>query len=108
MALDPGKLRTQLTLQQPNLVPDGMGGHAETWATVAKVHARVEPLAARSTFGADQLREALTHRITVRYRDDLRSGMRFANHDRIFEIMTVHDPDEGGRYLVCNAREEGR
>ena len=50
----------------------------------------------------------MTHRITIRSRDDIRSGMRFVGQGRVFEIMTVHDPDETGRHLVCAVREEGR
>lgn len=106
--LDPGRLRTEFALQQASLAPDGMGGHVETWTTLATIFAQIEPLGARSTFGADQTIETVTHRITIRRRDDVRSGMRFMAPGRIFEIATVHDPDENGRYLVCGARENGR
>jgi head-tail adaptor len=33
--------------------------------------------------------------------------MRFRKGVRLFEIVTVHDPDESGRYLVCRVREKG-
>jgi head-tail adaptor len=33
--------------------------------------------------------------------------MRLRRLDRILEIVTVHDPDETGRYLICKARERG-
>jgi head-tail adaptor len=33
--------------------------------------------------------------------------MRFRRLARLFAIVTVHDPDETGRYLVCRVREEG-
>ena len=106
--LDPGLLRTELELQQASLASDGMGGHIESWATIAIVFARIGPLGAKSTFGADQRLETVTHRITIRRRDDVRSGMRFLKQGRVLEIVTVHDPDETGRYLACLAREEGR
>lgn len=106
--LDPGLLRAEFALQEASLASDGMGGHSETWATIATVFARIEPVAVRSVFGADQNLEMVTHRITIRRRDDVRSGMRFVKSDRIFEIRTVHDPDETGRYLVCSVEEEGR
>ena len=35
------------------------------------------------------------------------AGMRFVRHARIFDIVTVHDPDDTGRYLVCRVRETG-
>ena len=68
----------------------------------------VDPVSAQSSFGAGQTLETVTHRITIRHRTDVASGMRFRRQGRIFSILTVHDPDESGRYLVCRAREEGR
>ena len=106
--IDPGALRTELSLQQASLTADGLGGHAESWGEVATVFALVEPVSAASRFGADQTVETVTHKITVRFRNDLNSGMRFARGGRVFEIVSALDPDETGRYLVCRAREKGR
>jgi SPP1 family predicted phage head-tail adaptor len=106
--IDPGSLRTELALEQAELTPDGAGGHIENWVEIASVFARVQPQGSTAAFGAGQTIETVTHRITMRFRDDLRSGMRLRRGDRVFEIITLHDPDETGRYLVCRAREEGR
>jgi SPP1 family predicted phage head-tail adaptor len=106
--IDPGQFRTELSLQQANIASDGMGGHAESWSEVAKVFARLEPVSAQSAFQADQTIEIVTHKITLRARNDLASGMRFVLGSRVFEILTVYDPDETGRYLVCRTREKGR
>lgn len=106
--IDPGALRSELSLQQATLTADGLGGHAESWSEIATLFARVEPVSAGTRFGADQTVETVTHRITVRFRADLASGMRLAHGGRIFEVVSVHDPDETGRYLVCRAREKGR
>jgi SPP1 family predicted phage head-tail adaptor len=105
--IDPGALRSELSLQAATAVPDGLGGFDEDWVEAATVLARIEPLAASSRFGADQTLETLTHRITLRHRQDVRSGMRFSGAGRMFDIVTVHDPDETGRYLVCRVREAG-
>jgi SPP1 family predicted phage head-tail adaptor len=108
MFLDPGSLRSELSLQASTLVPDGMGGHTESWAEVATVFARIEPISATSAFGPDQTVETVTHRITLRWRNGVIAGMRFARQGRNFDIVTVHDPDDTGRYLVCRAREAGQ
>jgi SPP1 family predicted phage head-tail adaptor len=105
--LDPGLLRTELTLEQATLSPDTVGGHVESWSEVATVFALIEPVAAASVFGADQTLEEVTHRISLRAREGLASGMRFTKGARVFEILTVHDPDESGRYLICRVREKG-
>lgn len=104
--VDPGALRCRLTLQSLVPVPDGIGGFAAAWSTVAAVFALVEPVAAASRFGAGQELETVTHRITLRRREGVEPGMRFIDGGgRIFGIVTVHDPDEGGRYLACRTRE---
>ena len=46
--LDPGQLRTQLTLEQPVETPDGQGGFTLTWTTLATLWALVEPLGGRA------------------------------------------------------------
>jgi SPP1 family predicted phage head-tail adaptor len=62
----------------------------------------------RDSFGAYQTLEEVTHRVTIRHRADIASGMRLAWDMRKFLILTVHDPDETGRYLVLRTREDGR
>jgi len=107
-AIDPGRFRTELALEQATPTPDGAGGFTETWTEVALVFARIEPLAARDRFGAAQTLEDVTHRITIRQRPDVASGKRLTRGERTFAILTAHDPDETGRYLVCLVREDGR
>jgi len=105
--IDPGALRTGLSLQAVTPVADGLGGFGEEWNEVATVFARIEPLTAESRFGADQTLETVTHHITLRHRSDVQSGMRFSRAGRTFDIVTAHDPDETGRYLVCRVLEIG-
>jgi SPP1 family predicted phage head-tail adaptor len=106
--MDPGRLRTELILQEAATTPDGMGGHTEEWREVTTLFALLEPFGAQSRFAAAQHHEIATHRVTLRFRDDVRSGMRFLRGERALEIVTVEDADETGRYLVCRVREEGR
>lgn len=104
--VDPGVLRSRLVLQAVTALPDGLGGFAESWSDVATVFARLEPVAADSGFGAGQTLETVTHRVTMRRLTGVEAGMRFAGDDgRSFEIVTVQDPDESGRYLLCRTRE---
>lgn len=108
LPIDPGRLRHALVLEQASLAPDGYGGALESWSAAATLFAAIEPLAARSIAGADGRLRTVTHRITLRFADAVRSGMRFREGDRVFRILTVSDPDETGRYLVCEVEEDGR
>jgi len=105
--VEPGALRHEMALQAPVLTPDGSGGHDLAWAEVATVWALIEPAGQESRFGAGQTRETNAHRITIRRREGMASGMRLVRQGRVFDILTVHDPDETGRYLVCRVKEKG-
>jgi len=105
--IDPGAFRHEMALEAATLVPDGSGGHVETWNETATLFARIEPVSAASRFGADRRLETVTHRVTLRHRTGIASGMRLSRLGRTFRILTVHDPDETGRYLVCRVEEEG-
>lgn len=107
MTIDPGQLRTEFALEAATPVADGMGGHAEQWDEAATVFGRLEPVGAAVRFGAGQALETVTHRVTIRRRDGIASGMRLRKGARRFLVVSVHDPDESGRYLVLRTREEG-
>lgn len=104
--IDPGRFRAPLALDVPDLEPDGAGGLTGGWTETASFYGRVEPVAAGPRFAGDQFLEDTTHRITIRHRADVKAGMRLRKAGRHFAILSVHDPDESGRYLVCLAREE--
>lgn len=106
--VDPGKLRTELRLEQAVTVEDGAGGHLEAWEEQGVMFGQVEPVSADSIFGAGQRHEAVTHHVTIRFRDGVGSGMRFNINGRHLYILTVRDLDERGRYLLCRARERER
>jgi len=105
---DPGSLNHRMQLQSPVETSDGLGGVVISWASVVDVWANIAPYRNRSELLAQQQSETLTHKIVIRFRTDVASGWRFQLGLRNFQIITVHDPDERGRYLVCLAQEEGR
>lgn len=104
--IEPGRLRTPLELQAMSLEPDGSGGQIRLWHPAGTVFALIEPVSALTRFAATQNLEEISHRITMRYRQNVTAGMRFVRNSRALVILTVHDPDETGRYLVCLVREE--
>ncbi|MFN3764501.1 MAG: phage head closure protein [Aliihoeflea sp.] len=106
--IDPGMLRTELIVEDAIESGDGAGGVVRMWVEVATLFAHLEPVRARMRYGADQRQVDITHRVTVRHRADIARRMRFRRGERVFAIETISDPDETGRYLVCETREAGR
>ena len=105
--IDPGMLRIELIVEDAIESGDGAGGVVREWIEVATLFAHVEPVRARTRYGADQLQVDITHRIIIRHRNGIFRRMRFRRGERVFSIQTMIDPDETGRYLVCETRETG-
>jgi SPP1 family predicted phage head-tail adaptor len=103
--IDAGQLTARLDVESPVETPDGQGGVTVSHTVESSVWARIEPVAAvRDELGHVD-RQAVTHRIWLRHIDGVSAGKRFRKGARIFEIHTVHDPDERGRYLVAQVTE---
>ena len=103
--LQAGSFSVRLTLQQRQETDDGAGGFVSAWQDVQPVWARIVPVASIVTQAAANLEAGITHWIYIRASDAVRSGMRFVKGSRLFDIDTVHDPDETGRYRVCKVVE---
>ncbi|CAN7179924.1 phage head closure protein [Pararhizobium sp. LjRoot255] len=106
--LDPGQMSARLELETREEVSDGQGGGVTGFAVVTSLWARIVPVSARDEERADEEVFAVTHRIWIRFREDLVAGMRFRKGGRLFALRAWYDPDETRRYLVCQCAEEGR
>ncbi|WP_075995841.1 phage head closure protein [Salaquimonas pukyongi] len=103
--LQAGSFSVRLTLQQRQETDDGAGGFASLWQNLDPVWARIIPVEGIVAHSAANLGHAITHWIYIRMNNSVRPGMRFVKGARIFDVDTVHDPDETGRYLVCKVVE---
>ncbi|RCW79549.1 phage head closure protein [Phyllobacterium bourgognense] len=106
--IDPGSLSRELLLEKSTITADDTGELVENWVEIASVWAQIEPMESGLRILGEQGLPEITHRITLRMRSDIASTMRLRKGLRIFQILTLHDPDDSGRYLVCRVREESR
>jgi len=100
-----GELRSRLALEIPQRISDGAGGAATSWLEIAKIWANVTPVSASEQRSAEQRAEKITHRITLRYRNDIDATMRFTGDGRIFEIEAIFNEAERDQWLVCHCVE---
>ncbi len=100
-----GRLRHRLTLETAARTPDGGGGAAEVWTTVAQLWGRIRPTSGNEIFDADGLSGHISHEITLRYRAGVTPSMRLVGSNRRFEILAVIDIDERRRWLKCLCME---
>ena len=104
--LDPGVFNRRVALEAPVVVPDGAGGGETQWQEVRELSVRIEPLAVASRERFDQREATVTHRVLMRANDHVARGMALRAGGRRLAILSVHDPDESRRYLVCRCEEE--
>lgn len=106
-----GLLNRRLHLQKPNMVSDAEGVSMENWTEVDGVWAHINPYTARELFAAAQPEELITHQVTIRWRSDVTTKMRFTYQEkpqdiaRILLIHTILDPEEEHRQLDCLCEE---
>jgi SPP1 family predicted phage head-tail adaptor len=97
--------RKQVTIQSKSTVSDGQGGSTETWNDGSTVWASIEPLKSYERFQAMQMQVPQTHRITMRYTDEVTAASRIRYGDRIFWVKETNDPQERQRFLIVMALE---
>ena len=103
-----GALRRRLLLEAPVETPDGAGGQLRSFEAVAAVWAQVEWLSGDERWRGGRPEQAVSHRITLRWRAGVDAGQRLRDGQRLFDIKAVGDPDGGRRRLVCLVEEVGR
>ncbi len=102
-----GGLRHRLILEQSVPTPDGGGGNTESWVQVAQVWGAVEPLSGGESVQAARIAGRHMYQIRVRYRADVEPSMRFRLGTRIFNILSIENAGERGRWLraLCEERD---
>jgi SPP1 family predicted phage head-tail adaptor len=104
--IDPGRLKTRLSIEAPVEVDDGQGGVVRSTTTLATVWAAVTPLAARG--GAGDGVEADAEGATTKVRILLRSNFsltlqhRLVDGARIYRISAIRDRDDR-RFIEVDA-----
>lgn len=97
-----GNLRHLLLIQKEIRTPDGGGGFTVTWqdiATTPLVYAAITSLSGSEQLSQRQLATAVSCRIVIRHRDDITPDMRLTDGKKIYDIISVKDPDGALVYL---------
>lgn len=102
--IDPGALKTRLTIEAPVEVDDGQGGVTRDYAAFAKVWARVTPLGARPDVAADANGAAVRARITIRCGYVLTLQHRLVDGPRVYRILSFQERDNG-RFVEIEAEQ---
>lgn len=102
---DPGKLNRRLILEAPMETDDGAGGVSRTFDAVATLWASVTPVSAQEEIEAARLGARITHRISLRFSNDITTRHRFRDGDTVYRIVTLRDRDGRRRFLDISAEQ---
>lgn len=99
-----GRMRERVTLQRPTQVRSASGETRLEWSDIATVWASVDGLSARDIMQAQQAELLATHKVTIRYRDDIDHTARMIYRGRTMELSSVIDRNNR-EYLEILAKE---
>jgi SPP1 family predicted phage head-tail adaptor len=102
---NPGSLNRRLTLEAPVESADGAGGVVREFETVATLWAEVMPVSAARAIEAERAGARITHRIGIRFADDITTQHRFRDGEWVFRIVSLRDRDGRKRFLQIEAEE---
>lgn len=97
-----GQLDQRVTFQSATRTPDGMGGHAETWADIPSapnVWAKVKVETAREQEQAGRSVGVRAVLFTIRNRSDLDEGMRLVWDGEVHNVREIHREGPRAMYL---------
>lgn len=103
--LTAGKLRSTINVQREQSVSDGAGGSTITWSTIATPRAYIKPMSGGERMQAMRLEANVTHRIFIRYRDDLKTSDRIEYKGRLMQIRALINLEERNRWIEIYADE---
>ncbi len=100
-----GALDRLFVLETPLETPDGFGGVIRAHAAGPQLWGAIEMVSGLERLRAGRPEQAVTHRVTFRYREGVTAAMRLTRGLRRFAIRSAADPDGGKRELVCLVEE---
>lgn len=105
--IDVGNFDKRIIFQSLQEIADGGGGFKAQWTDILTSWAQIKPLKSYERFQAMQVETPVTHKIYMRYRNDMviNTKLRIKFGQRIFNVASVIDIDEQKAFLEILAVE---
>lgn len=110
-----GDFKQRVSFEYVTVTDDNMGGGTESWTELTKDWCNIIPLSASQRLQMGAQGVGTTHRVQVRYRDDLDTigyakkkydnELRMTYGDRVFNIQYVINEYEESYYFEMAAEE---
>lgn len=97
--LSAGALREPLVFQRRQTQSDGMGGQDIDWVDLFQANGDVRPLTGREVLMGMQREASVSHRIFIRYREDLLPSDRIVMRGKPMQIIAIINIEMRNRWL---------
>ena len=103
-----GQLRHRVTIQSATISDNALGEPVQTWADIAEVWARVEPITGTEKYASMHVQSEVNYRVVCRYQSAL-TGIapddRVEFGSRYFDIKYIKNTDERNIQLEIFCKE---
>jgi SPP1 family predicted phage head-tail adaptor len=98
-------LRHKITLQERKNTENEYGESTEEWIDIYTIWASVNPVVGREYFAAETVNSEVTHKIRIRYKENINPFMRVKFKERFFRIISVIDFEEKNLEMQLMCKE---
>lgn len=97
-----GRLRQRVTILQNIQTKNKIGQAISQWQEQTKLWCEFVPLSVNTIIAAQSTSNQITARCVIRYRNDIKSGMRLMHDGTTYQIdgPPLPDPKTGRQYLT--------
>jgi SPP1 family predicted phage head-tail adaptor len=92
-----GNKRLHFMVQEAVETPEGVNGQTRSFTNILSVWGGLKTLERRAS--------QPTHKLTLRWNEQIQPGMRLIGQGRIYNIITVQDMTGQKRELICDVEE---
>ena len=100
-----GGMRHRVEIQSSAGSTDSMGGRANSFTTTDTVWANISEKSGRESLSRGKITDTATHTMTCRYISTLNTNSRVKYGDRLFNVISVHNPDGRSKYMEAELLE---
>lgn len=93
VAYGSGDLNRKVRFERRPVEQDTAGQLVAAWEHQFSAWARIEQLEGRELVMAQAINTEVTHRVVIRYRPRVDTAMRVVYRERVFNVLSVVDPE---------------
>ena len=101
-----GRLKHPVTIQRFISTVNDFGETIEEWSDLYTTRAEIKPISAKEIFASDRPITEMTHKITIRYREELKPTDRIKFNNRYFNITSIANYNEQNQVLEILTKEQ--